>query len=81
MIIDTGMGIPPEQMQRLFDPDFTTKGVRVRAGLGLFTSYIIIEKHRGQINVHSEVARGTTFTIILPMEMDTSNRKVKKGKC
>jgi len=61
---DTGAGIPPEILSRIFEPLFTTK--EGGSGFGLFTSYKIIEAMEGQINVESETGRGTTFTILLP---------------
>lgn len=67
-ISDTGKGIAPENIRRIFDPGFTTKGVGVGTGLGLSISYNIIQKHHGRIEVASEVGRGTTFTITLPIE-------------
>ena len=66
-ITDSGIGISPEQQRHLFDPGFKTAGSRVKAGLGLFTSYNIIQKHRGQIKVESELNRGSTFTVSLPL--------------
>jgi signal transduction histidine kinase len=66
---DTGIGIPPGQIQELFEPKFSKKGTRVKAGLGLFTSYSIMQKHQGQIKVESEVGKGSTFTVILPMDL------------
>ena len=71
-IADDGVGIPPEKIEHLFDPDFTKDGVRVKAGLGLFTSYNIIKKHKGQIKVESEVGKGTKFTILLPLNLQNS---------
>jgi signal transduction histidine kinase len=68
-ITDTGVGIPPEQIEHLFDPSFTKNGTRVKAGMGLFTSYNIIQKHNGKIKVESEVGKGSTFTIILPTDL------------
>ena len=67
-IADTGVGLSQDQKQRLFEPVFTMEGSRVKAGLGLFISYNIIQKHRGEIKVESEVGKGSTFTIILPMQ-------------
>ena len=66
-ITDTGKGIPPDNLARVFDPGFTTKGVGVGTGLGLSISYNIIEKHNGKLGVESEPGRGTTFTVALPL--------------
>jgi two-component system, NtrC family, sensor kinase len=62
---DTGIGMPPEIQARLFEPFFTTK--TQGSGLGLSISYGIIQEHDGQILVQSEVGKGTTFTITLPI--------------
>jgi PAS domain S-box-containing protein len=70
-IADNGSGIPGEHLSRIFDPGFTTKGVGVGSGLGLSICYQIIRDHRGEINVTSEVGKGTTFTLILPMDLKT----------
>jgi len=67
-VSDTGKGIPPENIQRLFDPFFTTKPVGLGTGLGLSVSYNIVEKHHGKIEVHSEVGKGTTFRVWLPVK-------------
>ena len=66
-ITDTGMGIPAENLSRIFDPGFTTKGVGVGTGLGLSISYNIIRNHKGEIRVESQVGRGTEFTLKLPI--------------
>jgi two-component system NtrC family sensor kinase len=66
---DTGCGITPENMKKLFQPFFTTKEVGKGTGLGLAISYGIIERHKGKIQVHSEVGKGTTFTIKLPINI------------
>jgi len=63
---DTGRGIPPEQLQQLFDPGINAKGPRVKAAMGLFSSFHIVRKHRGTIRVASEPGKGTTFTVQLP---------------
>jgi two-component system, NtrC family, sensor kinase len=66
-ISDTGPGIPKEVLAKIFDPFFTTKEVGKGTGLGLSISYSIIEKLGGTITVDSEVGKGTTFTIALPI--------------
>jgi two-component system NtrC family sensor kinase len=68
---DTGEGIPEENFSRIFDPFFTTKEVGKGTGLGLATSYGIIEDHGGKISVKSKVGEGTTFTIELPVHQGT----------
>ncbi|MBN2008007.1 GHKL domain-containing protein [candidate division KSB1 bacterium] len=65
-ISDTGKGIHPDDLDSIFDPGFTTKGVGVGTGLGLAISYQIIQEHRGKISVKSEPGIGSTFTIELP---------------
>ena len=64
-ISDTGKGIPPEQLRTLFDFSFTTTGSRVGVGLGLPNAYNVVRKHNGEIDVESEVGKGTEFTITL----------------
>lgn len=64
---DNGKGIPPENLTRIFDPFFTTKSIGKGTGLGLSLSYDIIEKHYRRIEVKSEVGKGTTFRVILPV--------------
>lgn len=65
-ISDTGIGIPRENMKRIFDPFFTTKDVGVGTGLGLSLSYGIIKKLGGEIDVESEVGKGSTFKVVMP---------------
>ncbi len=65
-ITDTGCGIPKENMERLFDPFFSTKGVGEGTGLGLSVGLGIIREHRGEISVESEINKGSTFTVTLP---------------
>ena len=63
-IEDTGAGIPPEQMRRVFDPFYTTK--RDGTGLGLAICHGIVEQHEGEIQMDSEVGAGTTVSVRLP---------------
>lgn len=70
IISDTGCGIPPENLEKIFDPFFSTKENR-GTGLGLAVSYGIIHNHCGEICVQSEVGSGTTFTIKLPVNGET----------
>ncbi|UCG52143.1 MAG: GAF domain-containing sensor histidine kinase [Candidatus Latescibacterota bacterium] len=67
-IADTGPGIPEKKVSRLFDPVFSKKGPRVKAGLGLFTCSNIVEKHGGRIEVESAVGKGAVFTVVLPVK-------------
>ena len=69
-ISDSGKGIPPENISNIFDPGFTTKGVGVGTALGLSICYQIIKDHKGEIRVESQLEQGSTFTIILPMDLD-----------
>lgn len=64
---DTGCGIHPHNMKKIFDPFFTNKEVGQGTGLGLGISYSIIRRHGGKINVQSDVGKGSVFEIILPM--------------
>jgi two-component system NtrC family sensor kinase len=66
-VIDTGIGIAPENMTKIFDPFFTTKDVGRGTGLGLAVCYGILSDHGGRLDVRSSVGAGTTFTITLPV--------------
>lgn len=68
-ISDTGKGIPPERLKRLFELGFSSDGARIKmGGAGLSTAYAIIQKHHGDIQVESVIGQGTTFTITLPRQ-------------
>jgi signal transduction histidine kinase len=64
---DTGRGIRPDELKRIYDPGFTTKGVGVGTGLGMSISYNIVQKHNGRIEAASSPGEGTTVTITLPV--------------
>lgn len=66
-IKDSGQGIAPDKISCIFEPFFTTKPIGQGTGLGLSISYDIIKKHQGEIKVQSEIAKGTTFTVMLPL--------------
>lgn len=63
---DSGTGIPEENLHKLFEPFFTTKPPGQGIGVGLSTCYNIIKKHGGDITVHSEYGKGSTFEVVLP---------------
>ena len=67
-ITDTGSGIQPDHLDKLFDPFFTTKEVGQGTGLGLAVSLGIVQRHGGTIRVQSEVGKGSTFSIRLPLD-------------
>lgn len=71
---DTGCGITPENMDKLFTPFFTTKEEVKGVGLGLAVSYGIIERHGGRIEVQSELGKGSTFTVHLPTHEDAGSQ-------
>ncbi|MGD8539287.1 MAG: ATP-binding protein, partial [Candidatus Aminicenantes bacterium] len=76
-IADTGTGIDPQHLPHIFDPFFTTKGLGKGTGLGLSISYAIIQEHEGRITVDSELGKGSTFSIYIPMNLDKT--KVKES--
>jgi signal transduction histidine kinase len=68
-VSDTGYGISPENMRKLFTPFFTTKQAVKGVGLGLAVSYGIIQRHHGRIEVQSKEKEGTTFIVYLPLKI------------
>jgi len=79
-ITDTGRGIRADQIGRIFDPGFTTRGVGVGTGLGLSICYRIIENHRGRLDVASEVGKGSTFTIEIPLRADAPQPRPDRSR-
>lgn len=67
---DSGCGISPENMERIFTPFFTTKEAGQGTGLGLSICYDIVARHNGDIDVKSEVGKGTVFTVSLPRRLE-----------
>ena len=65
-VADNGVGIAPEDVAKIYDPFFTTKGVGRGTGLGLAVTYGIVQEHSGHISVSSTPGLGTTFRIMLP---------------
>jgi two-component system NtrC family sensor kinase len=74
---DTGHGISRENLEKIYDPFFTTKDTGHGVGLGLAISYGIVKEHKGVLSVESEVGKGTTFTVRLPV---TVEEKVSDGQ-
>jgi len=75
-VSDDGPGIPPEIISKVFDPFFTTKPPGKGTGLGLSVSYdIVVNKHRGELSVVSEVGQGTTFSVKLPKQRSLFEEK------
>jgi two-component system NtrC family sensor kinase len=79
-IQDTGVGVPPESLNKLFTPFFTTKPMGKGTGLGLSIVYGIVKMHRGQIHAKSQVDKGTTFTINLPVHLTPSGQGAPAGR-
>jgi two-component system, cell cycle sensor histidine kinase and response regulator CckA len=65
-VMDTGVGIPPDTLNKIFEPFFTTKEMGEGTGLGLSTALTIVRSHGGFFNVYSEVGKGSQFAICLP---------------
>jgi two-component system, NtrC family, sensor kinase len=69
-LTDTGTGIAPENLDRVFEPFFTTRSKDGGTGLGLSVTYGIVTDHGGSIEVESQVGKGSSFTVWLPVEVD-----------
>lgn len=75
-VIDNGMGIEPENLNKIYDPFFTTKAVGSGTGLGLAVTYGIVQEHSGTIEVASELGKGTTFHLEFPVVESLLERAV-----
>lgn len=74
-VSDEGVGIPPEQIDRIFEPFYTTKKAPSGTGLGLSIVQSIVERHRGWITVSSQVNKGTTFRVYFPTDGDLADEQ------
>jgi PAS domain S-box-containing protein len=72
-VVDTGIGMPPEVIERIFEPFFTTKELGKGTGLGLSTARDIVKKHGGFIKVSSQVGKGSQFQVYLPAIQETES--------
>ena len=70
-IVDTGAGMPAEQVQHIFDLGFSTTDSRIKMGFGLPTAYSVVQDHGGDIRIESEVGKGTVVTVSLPRNATT----------
>jgi two-component system, cell cycle sensor histidine kinase and response regulator CckA len=76
-VSDTGMGIPPEVMEKIFEPFFTTKEIGKGTGLGLSTAIGIIKSHSGFVTVSSQMGKGTQFKLFLPAVLEVEPLPVR----
>jgi signal transduction histidine kinase len=77
---DSGSGMNKEQTEKIFEPFYTTKPVGEGSGMGMSISYKVIQNHQGTITIESEVGKGTTFKIRLPIKMNVALNKEVETK-
>jgi two-component system NtrC family sensor kinase len=78
-VSDSGRGIPPENLDKIFEPFFSTKEEVTQVGLGLSVVYGIVNRHLGRIDVQSKPGIGTVFTVRLPVEQPAERDRSEKG--
>ena len=79
-VSDDGMGMPPHVLERIFEPFFTTKEVGKGTGLGLSVIHSIVEGHGGTVETQSEVNKGSTFSVYLPVEPAAEGESVERAR-
>ena len=77
-VSDTGLGIPEDEVEKIFEPFFTSKADGKGVGLGLSVAYGIIQQHQGEIHINSKVGEGTRFSIQLPPGLSTLSLEEQK---
>ena len=76
---DTGVGIPPENLEKVMEPFFTTKEEGKGTGLGLAICRRVVQEHHGTIQIDSEVGKGTTVRIVLPVKNGTNVERLREA--
>jgi two-component system NtrC family sensor kinase len=80
LVHDTGRGMSPEVLSEIFTPFFTTKQLGKGTGMGLSIVYGVVKMHSGEITANSELGKGTTFTIRLPLAESKTRKEVETGE-